>query len=735
MTYCHLASLGRISRGCMTTALLGCTALVAVSAGARAQDAAAASEETPYRLNPVTIQAIGTFDDDANSIVAHEISVGGKVATSILDTPASISVITKKEIEIRNAKSVEEILQYTPGIATDFYGDTDGRNDYYSIRGFNASTYRDGLTLGTMRGVREEPFAYERVEVLRGANSTLFGQSEPGGSINFVTKTPKFERIGETYLTYGSFNHAELGFDFGDVIDANQDFAFRITGKVQDSELEYDHSKDDEAFLMGGLTWQPTDATKLSVVVDYLKRDGTPNSGGYPIFREYDRSDFFGLKDYNYHDVERTSITGLLSHDFGGGLSLQANLRYSDLTDNYGYAYVDDRWGRSGGLVGRGALASHSSSEELIGNAILKYDTTFDRVDSSTLAGLEFRDATVSESAYYGLVAGADPSSPDISGQPSGTTLYQTRDKDYSTQSLFLQQNLSFDDRWIATVGLRHDWIDVSIDQWSLFNSPQTSSEENDFSETSLRAALTYKVNDEVSAYFSYVESVAPVSESSPQDIYAELARGEQYELGVKYQPTGTNTLISASIYELKKDNEPRLYWPGGAGTPFTFDLIDSRVRGLDLEAKAEITENLSVIGAYSYMQTEIVRGLRSNGTDLTGNELATAPSHMASIWVNYSLAGAGARGDMTFGLGARYIGSYYFNDSNDAGLLSAGYAGAKSEATTLLDAAFTYEVQDGTDLAINVSNLLDEQHVAGAGTNYSYNPGREIQATLRHRF
>lgn len=721
------------ARRTLIALLLGCTALTA--SPALAQDSGAGTEESPYRLSPILINADAQADDDANSVVAREISVGGKVATSILDTPASISVITQKEIETRNAKSVEEVLQYTPGIATDFYGDTDGRNDYYSIRGFNASTYRDGLTLGTMRGVREEPFAYERVEVLRGANSTLFGQSEPGGSINFVTKTPKFERIGEAYLTYGSFNHAELGFDYGDVIDANQDFAFRITGKVQDSELEYDHSRDDETFLMGGLTWQPSDATKLSVVVDYLNRDATPNSGGYPIDREYDRSEFFGLQDYNYHDIERTSVTGLLSHDFGNGLSLQANLRYSDLTDNYGYAYLDERFGRTGGLVGRGALASDSSSEEVIGNAILKYDTTFDRVDSSTLAGLEFRDASVEESASYGLVPGADPDDPDTGGQPTGNTLYQTRDKDYSTQSVFLQQNFSFDDRWIATVGLRHDWIDVSLDQWSLFTTPQTNSEQNDFSETSFRAALTYKVTDEVSTYFSYVESVSPAAEGSPQDIYAELARGEQYELGVKYEPAGMNTLVSASIYELSKDNEPRLYWPGGSGTPFTFDLIDSRVRGLDVEAKVEISDTVSVIGAYSYMDTEIVRGARSDGTSLTGNDLATAPKHIASLWVNYTLAGEGARGDMTLGLGARYLGSYYFNDENEAGLLTAGYAGAKSEATILLDAAVTYQVQDNTDVAINVSNLLDEQHVAGAGTNYSYNPGREVAVTLRHTF
>ena len=93
---------------------------------------------------------------------------------------------------------------------------------------------------------------------------------------------------------------------------------------------------------------------------------------------------------------------------------------------------------------------------------------------------------------------------------------------------------------------------------------------------------------------------------------------------------------------------------------------------------------------------------------------------------MNYTLPGSGARGDMTFGLGARYVGSYFFDEANDSG---------KSEAKTTLDAAFSYQVQDNTDLAINVGNLLDDQHVVGSGTANYYNPGREVAVTLRHRF
>ena len=151
-----------------------------------------------------------------------------------------------------------------------------------------------------------------------------------------------------------------------------------------------------------------------------------------------------------------------------------------------------------------------------------------------------------------------------------------------------------------------------------------------------------------------------------------------------------------------------------------------SRVRGLDLEAKAELNDSIDVLASYSYLESEVVRSGPIYGVDVEGNEFASTPNHLASIWVNYTVPGTETRGDMTFGLGARYTGSYYFNLANDSG---------KSEATTLLDFAFTYQVQEATDLALNVSNLLDEQHVVGSGTANYYNPGRTISATLRHRF
>lgn len=697
----------RRARGLM----LGCTALVCLPALATAQEGEL-DESGAYRLSPIILDISQTADDDANSIVANELWVGGKIATSILDTPASVSVITAKEIETRNAKKVEEVLSYSSGVLTDYYG-TDDRNDYYLIRGFQASTYRDGLTLGSMRGVREEPFAFERIEVIKGGNSTLYGTSDPGGTVNFVTKTPRFERSGQVYGSYGSHNSRELGFDFQDTLNADQTLAYRFVGKVQDSELDYNYSRDNENFMLGSVAWRPTEDTTLSFTIDYLERDGTPNSGGYPIDRLYDRNQFFGEPGFNYHDVERLSVSTSLTHDFGTGLSLRANLRYSDLTDNFGYVYLADNAARTGTMVDRFFFGTDSTAEEVIGNAIVQYDTSLGTMDSSTLAGIEFRDASTTSSSFYGGYTQIDISNPIYSGPPTGFTPYSVEANDFRTQSVFLQQNLSFSDRIVATFGVRQDWLEIdNVDRSS--GAPVTT--KGDFSETSYRAALTYKVTDEVSAYASFVQSVAPPS------IGTEPERGDQYEIGVKYRPANINALFTASLYDLTKKNVvvPVVL---GDGTIERQTIGESEVRGLELEAKAELTNNLSFTLAYAYQDSSFVRGV-VRGTVVDGNAFATVPNHIGSIWLTYDLPSRGNRGDMSFGAGARYVGPYYYNVFNDTG---------KSPSQVYLDAAFTYEFIDNVQLNVNVSNLLDEQYVVGRGTSDYYNPGRTITAALKY--
>ncbi|TDF82390.1 TonB-dependent siderophore receptor [Pseudomonas sp. H9] len=674
-----------------------------------------ASATEDYRLAPVIINAKvkASADDDANSVVAKELWVGGKVATSILNTPASVSVVTRKEMEQRSVSTTEEALQYTPGVVSDFYG-SDDRNDYFQIRGFQATTYRDGLTLSSMRGVREDPFAYERIEILRGANSTLFGPADPGGSVNFVTKQPRFEKFGQGYVTYGSFDHAETGIDVGDALNDDNTLAGRFTAKLQNSDREYDHSQDDERFVMGGLTWAPTDYTSATMILDYLKTNSSPNSGGYPLDKEYDRSDFYGEPSFNYHDVERTSLSGNITHDFDNGFVLRSNLRYSELSDDYGYVYLSDSASRVGTTIPRYLLGTDSDADQFNGNLMLQYDARFEHIDSSTLVGVEYLDSSSKESSVYDLASSIDIANPVFTGVSSALTPYTRQNNDATTKAVFLQQNLSFYERFIVTAGVRNDSMELSSKGYNLYSSPVQFDDNDSFSETSYRGALTYIVNDEVSTYVSMVESV------SPPQVGVTPQTGKQYEVGVKYSPMGMDALFSAAVYDLTQENVTiAVVLPSGIIEQQT--VGESRARGLDLEAKAQVTQNLSLIGGYSYMKSEVLRGSLYDGSSLKGNEFTTAPRHSASLWSYYSIPGT----DVSVGLGARYVGAYYMDAANTK----------KSDGTTLFDAAFNYQIAKGTDLAVNVSNLFDEQHVVGSGTADYYNPGREITAKVSYNW
>ncbi|MCW4629699.1 MULTISPECIES: TonB-dependent siderophore receptor [Marinomonas] len=681
-----------------TTALFCCSIMTPIMANAETEET---KESETFRLSPILVNDYVEVDNDAESVVAKELWVGGKVATSIQDTPASVSVITEKEITERNASTTEEVLQYSPGLITDYYG-TDDRNDYFKIRGFDATTYRDGLTLGSMRGVREDAYAFERVEVIRGANSTLFGPAEPGGSINFVSKRPKFEEFGNAYVTYGSNDHKEVGVDTGDTLDEDKTLAYRFTSKIKDSDREYDYSKDDSQLLMGGLTWEPTDDTSATLIVDYLKTDSTPNSGGYPLDKEYDRSDFFGEPDYNNHDVERTNITAQVSHDLNNGFKLRGNLRYSDATDDFGYVYLSDNANRTGTDVNRYYFASKTNAEQFVGNIVGQYDASFNRFDSSTLVGVEYQNASSTAASAYGSTSSININNVVYSGAPSSLNIYSNKKTDSLTRAAFLQQNFSFDDKYIVTLGARND--DIELTEVNYLTNTTTR---NDFSENSFRSAFTYKFNDEVSAYISQVESVSPPSSGT------EIVRGEQLEVGAKYSPNNMNAIFSVAVYDLTKNNvDVAIVQTNGS---IEREIIgENRTKGVDLEVKAELTDSLSITGGYSYMDSKVVED-----DNYEGNDFVAAPTHTASLWSHYTLP----RQDMTVGLGARYLGSYYFDAANTA----------KSEAVVLFDASYGYDLTQQTTLSLNISNLLDKQYVVGSGTANYYNPGRNISLKLDH--
>ncbi|MDP9837129.1 iron complex outermembrane receptor protein [Neorhizobium huautlense] len=697
--------------------LLSCTAIIALAPGLVVAQEPASGAATV--LQTITVEGNGG-DDDSKTIVANRTTGAGKLATEVLTTPASVSVVTAKEIQERGATSVEQVVQYTAGVITDFYG-TDDRFDYFDIRGFTPYTYRDGLAIGrTFGGIKEEPYAFERLEVLKGVSSAGFGVAEPGGSVNYVTKTPKSERFGEVYTTGGSYAHKEVGFDFGDNITQDDTLSYRLTGKLQRADAEYDFSRDDENFFMGGLTWRPTDATSLTFVYDHLDKKGVPGSGGYPLEGDFDRSSFFGEPDYYHNNVNRNSYSLMFDHDFGNGLSFGSKARYSKSFIDAASAYLL-RTTPGSTEASRYFYGSDQSVEQFVVDANLTYEANFDTVDSRTLVGVEYNSYKSDNYTLYLSpenpwdpypfypVPPIDWTNPVYSGGPDPSLLKSLQTSDQKTKAIYLQQELTFSDRLTVSLGLRNDWLDLS--DTSQAPSLPGSSAQGDYSEFTKRIGVSYKITPELAAFASYGESVAPPATG------AEPTTGKQYEFGFKYKPDALPALFTASFYDLTKKNVGTYDYV--TYLPDTVEKV--RNRGIELEAKAEVTDNINLIASYSYIDSKI----DEPGGSTDGNRLMRVPEHVASVWGTYTLPGDGARGDMTFGLGARYMGEYFTNIENTT----------YGEESILFDAAFTYKVQPNTTFQLNVSNLFDEKHIAqrddAAGIKF-YNAGRTIMATLR---
>ncbi|NUH67138.1 TonB-dependent siderophore receptor [Sulfitobacter sp. S0837] len=681
----------------LRTALMCCTALVP----------GVLSAQEAYQLDDVILQASARTSgaSDAQTVVASELSSGGKLSGEIINIPASVSVITSREIEARGADSVEQVLNYTAGASTDSYG-ADDRFDYFILRGFEAYTYRDGLTLGANFGaVREEPFAFERVEVIKGASSATFGLSDPGGSVNYVTKRPRAERFGSVYTSLDSYGSVETGVDFGDTLDEEGTLSYRFTGLMRDGELEYPTAENDEAFAMGGLTWRPSDASELTVIIDHLNRDSVPGSGGFPSGGDYSREDvFYGEPDYNYRGTERTTVSVLGAHDFGGGLSFEGSLRYSDSADDFGYAYVSD-YSPNDTTVDRAYFASDGTAESFISDLHLTYEGFVGGAASTTTAGVEFSWSDESDQRFYGAAPSVDIDNPTPTGRPISVPMYADLDTETEGKALYLQQMFNWNEQIIASFGLRHDWIDVTET-----NNLAATVQSGEISETTGRFGLTYKITPNIAVFGNYAQSAVPAG------LGVEPEEGEQFELGGKWQPMGSNALLTASVYDLSKSNITRTN--PATNQPETIGEIG--VRGIDLEAKAEVGA-YTFTGAYSYLDAEI----KENGTSgNVGNRPGLVPEHIASIWASRTWENLG-RGDLTVGLGARFNGGYYYSDTNASG---------ETGSFVVVDAAVNYDLTERTALSASVTNLFDEKHTAYGGSYADfYSPGREVTVKLSH--
>ncbi len=697
--------------------LLASVAVVVGTAPAAARDHTPATE-----LEAIVVSGTVLGDDGRGAVdgyLAKTSRVGTKTSTPLSKVAQSISVVGSKQISDQGSTTVMEALRYTPGVRSDSYG-ADQRNEWFLMRGFVGETsgmFLDELQLTTYGFAtwKMDPWLLERVEVVRGPSSVLYGGSTPGGILNMVSKRPTGQSGGEAFTTVNSHGHVTAGVDV-ETSDEEGVFSARFVGLGAKGATEVDFSDNDRLAIAPSIIWSPTDETRLEIYGNYQRMDTNgqnflPYVGTVvdaPIGRI--PRDFFSSDPAVDEHLRRQGMVGYrFEHSFDNGLTVRQNARYGrvavDFTTLYGAGWAPPTDGRE--RLNRYWFGRYERAR--VGNidTQAEFALSTGAIEHTILAGVDYRVSRHEQAGFWMPAPPIDVVAP-IYREPLKRPTPQAEDTTTNTQlGVYLQDQMEFG-AWNAVLGGRYDTV------WSRWRTPQGAQTRGIDGAFSGRAGLMYHFDNGVSPYVSVSSSFVPaVGTDTVTGRPFEPETGLQYEAGAKITPAGLdNTSINLSVFDLTRNNVAT-----GDGLGNYRQLGEARSRGLEMEAIAELTPSLSLIGAYTWYDMKITDGT----PDEIGKLPTGVPQQFGSLWVNYAFTGEKTEG-LSVGGGVRWMGKSFADVKNT--LVVPSY--------TVVDGALRYE-KERFSLALNVNNLFDEQYVGGCAspTACYYGKGREFQLTL----
>ncbi|MDR6577276.1 MULTISPECIES: TonB-dependent siderophore receptor [Pseudomonas] len=709
-------------------------------------------------LQATTISAADRADSPTGPVagyVATRSLSGTKTDTAVIETPQSISIVTKDQMRAQNAESLNQILRYSAAVVPETRGATASRLDQLTIRGFAPSTYLDGLRVPSSRDAlpQKDAFDLERVEVLRGPASVLYGQGTPSGVINMVTKRPLDTPFHEVGVEYGTFNKKRTTFDLSGPIDDQGVYAYRVAGLFDEADGQVEHTETRRQSLSSAFTWRPDEATSLTLLGHFQKDPQGASYGSVPAWgsvlhsptgRKIDVDFYDGEKNFEKSDREYYSLGYAFEHHVDDVWTVRQNARYLRAEGVYrslynSYLRADYRTSKRSTIATDVDMDAYNLDNQLQA----KFDTG--PLQHTLLMGLDYQNTSTDTKAGYGSGPDLDIFDP-VYGAPVATPAFTTDATSRSEQTgVYLQEQMKWD-QWVLLLGGRYDWASTDSTTKTLSSGAKSKSSLDSKAFTG-RVGLVYLFENGLAPYASYAESFNPQSGTGYGGSVFKPTEGKQYEIGIKYQPPGSNSFITAAIFDLRQSNVPTIDPDPthlcGNGRCNIQDG-EQQSRGFELEGKASLNDNLDITAAYAYLDN---RASKSNSTaqyapvsdvgvgpaiPVKGTTTYGLPRHTASAWADYTFHDGQLKG-FGAGAGARYVGSSWGDTANT--LKVPGY--------TLFDAAVHYDIanianpKDNLRLALNATNLANKEYVASC-LSYSwcwYGSQRTVQASATYRW
>ena len=643
----------------------------------------------------------------------------------MLDIPQVVNTVSDKVLADQHATTLDEALYNVSNVVqTNTLG---GTQDAFVRRGFGAN--RDGsIMTNGLRTVLPRSFnaATERVEVLKGPASTLYGILDPGGLINVVTKRPEKTFGGAISATSSSFGGGTGQVDVTGPIDGTR-LAYRLTGEYQDEDYWRNFGNERSTFIAPSLTWFGDDAT---VTVLYSHRDyKTP----------FDRGTIFDLNTKQPVNVDsNTRFDEPFNITDGQSDLAQLNAEYrlnSQWTAKFDYSYSQDKYSdnqarvmaydaKTGNLTRRvdatqgSTQRMHSTRADLQGNVDIAgfYNEILTGVSYENYDLLRtdmMRCKNVKGFNIYHPVYGKLDKCTTVSAADSDQTLKQESYSAYAQDALYLT------DKWIAVAGMRYQYYTQYAGKGRPFNVNTDSRDE----QWTPKLGLVYKLTPSVSLFANYSQTFMPQSSIASYigDLPPETSNA--YEVGAKFDLFDGVT-ANIALFDIHKRNV--LYTESIGGETIAKTAGRVRSQGVEVDLAGSLTENTNIIASYGYTDAKVLED-----PDYAGKPLPNVPRHTGSLFLTYDIHNAFAGNTLTLGGGGHGVSRR--SATNGADYYLPGYFVADAFA------AYRMKLQYPVTLQVNVKNLFDKTYYTSsiATNNLGNQIGdpREVQFTVKMEF
>ncbi|MHC8318543.1 TonB-dependent siderophore receptor [Pseudomonas sp. LB3P31] len=703
------------------------------------------------QLGATTIsgQALGLTTEDTGSYTTGATTTATKLPLTLRETPQSVTVVTRQQMDDRGAQSVGDVLRNTPGVTTQKY---DSDRTEFSARGFAITNFQyDGVNqpydgvYGENPNNSDDSAGLDRVEVIKGATGLMTGSGDPSATVNLVRKKPTKEFKASVSATAGSWDNYRTEGDISGSLNDSGTVRGRFVGALQDKDSYIDHYSQKKDLYYGVLEADLTDDTLLTLGVD--KSSATPRgsswTGNTAYFADGGRTDFSRSfnpgANWSRRDFDSityfASLEQALANDWKFKASFDQKTTDHDTQLASASGGAPDRatgegmflyWGRWEGHRVQNTADVNVSGPFSLGGREHELVAGF-MASHSRQTGANYD--TPSDSALPGSIYDWNGSLPKPDFQKNGKY-----ERTQSQNGLYLATRLRPTDELSFIIGSRFSTFKYNEDySYIPGTQPDTHASYKEHGVVTPYAGVVYDLNDTYSVYGSYTKIYQPQINKDINGSTLAPVEGDSYETGLKAAYLEGKLNASLAFFRIEQDNFPQSIGTNESTGDGIFKATDgATTNGVELELAGELAPDWNVSAGYTYARTRDKDHQRIYGFPLATNK----PEHLIRTFTTYRLPGA--FNQVTVGGGVSWQSAFYGQSySPDVGGGVGGATSLKQGGYTLVDLMTRYNYDDHLSFTVNANNVFDKKYQSGIG-NFGttfYGEPRNLQLTAKYDF